>query len=260
MRKHFVMLGTMLSLLGAIAMANASVAIAGPLPDPLPCTPCFIGKLSLIDNPDDPTGKTKKLTDDLYFIDQLAFAWKAGKGDITDGATIPELFQPIIGGPFEADFLPAAVIHDHYTNKAHRVRSWRGTARVFYQAMVVNGVNIIKAKTMYYAVYAFGPHWDVLDKGVVCGKNCVFSAPFQLEIMTDKSVRATTLVAQVPDNMQFAEEPSDFRNEHGDELRALENKIAANEIRGKPYSLEELEREAESKHSTNVFLALNRLR
>src|SRR4051812_23138207 len=85
---------------------------AEPLPDPLPCTACFIGTLKLVDNPADSSGKTKKLADDLYFVDPDKFVWKAGKDDITDGASIPELFQPIIGGPFEADYLPAAIIHD----------------------------------------------------------------------------------------------------------------------------------------------------
>src|SRR5215831_544991 len=91
------------------------------LPDPLPCSPCFIGKLTLIDNASDVSGKTKILVDDLYFVDTDRYVWKAGRNDVTDGASIPDLFKPIIGGSFEPDFLPAAVIHDHYTNRAHRV-------------------------------------------------------------------------------------------------------------------------------------------
>jgi hypothetical protein len=170
-----------------------SAAVAEPLPDPLPCTACFIGKLKLVDNPADSSGKTKKLADDLYFVDPDKFVWKAGKDDITDGASIPELFQPIIGGPFEADYLPAAIIHDHYTKKAHRVRPWRDTARVFYQAMIVKGINVIKAKTMYFAVYSFGPHWDVLAKGIPCGTNCLFSVQFEVEIASDKTVRLTSV-------------------------------------------------------------------
>jgi hypothetical protein len=234
-------------------------AVAEPLPDPLPCAACFIGKVKLIDNQADPAGKTKKLVDDLYFIDPDKFVWKAGKNDITDGASIPELFQPIIGGPFEADYLPAAIIHDHYTNKAHRVRPWRDTARVFYQAMIVRGINVIKAKTMYFAVYAFGPHWDELAKGIPCGQNCVFSAPFELEIAADKSVRLTSVPRLIPSDKQFVEEPADLTVEHAGDLKEIENKIAASEIRGAPLSLDELDRQAELKYTANVFLAKSRV-
>ncbi len=74
--------------------------------EPYPCSSCFIGELKLIDNPDDP--RTKILDADLKFIDRSYTAWLAGKGDVTDGASIPELFQPIIGGRWEKDYLPAA--------------------------------------------------------------------------------------------------------------------------------------------------------
>jgi hypothetical protein len=243
-----------LSVMGLFCLAAA----AEPLPDPLPCTACFIGQVKLVDNPADPTGKTKKLADDLYFVDPDKFVWKAGRDDLTDGASIPELFQPIVGGPFESDYLPAAIIHDHYTDKAHRVRPWRDTARVFYQAMIVKGINVIKAKTMYFAVYSFGPHWDVLSKGIPCGKNCLFSVPFEVELAADKTVRMTSTAKIIPSDLQFAEEPADFRTEHAAELKEIGDKIAASEIRGTPLSLDELDRQAELKFATNVFIAKNR--
>src|SRR6266478_1141626 len=165
-------------------LGSAQTGLAAGLPEPVPCNLCFIGQLKLITNSSDPTGKTKILADDLFFVDADKFVWKAGKDDVTDGASIPDLFKPIIGDSFEPDFLPAAVIHDHYTKRAHRVRSWQDTARVFYQAMLVKGVDVVKAKTMYFAVYAFGPHWGVLAKGVPCGKNCIFSVPVQLSVST----------------------------------------------------------------------------
>jgi hypothetical protein len=252
------LLGRELAAALSVVCLVSFAAVAEPLPDPLPCTACFVGTMKLVDNPADPTGKTKKLADDLYFVDPDKFVWKAGKDDITDGATIPELFQPIIGGPFEVDYLPAAVIHDHYTNKAHRVRPWRDTARVFYQAMIVKGINVIKAKTMYFAVYAFGPHWDVLAKGIPCGKNCLFSIPFEVEIASDKTVRLTSVAKAIPSDKQFAEEPADFRLEHAAGLKEIEDRIAASEIRGAPFSLDELDRQAELRFAANVFLATNR--
>jgi len=233
---------------------SVQAALAAELPDPVPCSPCFIGKLELIDNASDATGKTKILADDLFFVDPDKFVWKAGKDDVTDGASIPSLFQPIIGGSFESDFLPAAVIHDHYTNRAHRVRTWRDTARVFYQAMLVKGVNVIKAKTMYFAVYTFGPHWGVLAKGVPCGKRCIFTVPAQLVVSTGGNIVASGAPVTLAEGRVYAEEPADFTETHLGELNDIQKKVELSEVRGTPLSLKDLDAIATLNHGENVFL------
>ena len=239
-----------------VLMLTGSVqaGLATELPDPVPCSPCFIGKLQLIDNASDATGKTKILADDLFFVDPDKFVWKAGKDDVTDGASIPSLFQPIIGGSFESDFLPAAVIHDHYTNRAHRVRTWRDTARVFYQAMLVKGVNVIKAKTMYFAVYTFGPHWGVLTKGVPCGKRCIFTVPAQLAVSTGGNIVASGAPVTLAEGRVYAEESADFTETHLSELNDIQKKIELSEVRGTPLSLKDLDAIATLNHGENVFL------
>ncbi|ULL01224.1 DUF1353 domain-containing protein [Bradyrhizobium sp. I71] len=241
----------LLPALSSVLLMGASSA--NDLPDPPPCNSCFIGKLLLKDNPADLSGTTKLLGEDLYFVDSDNFVWKAGKGDTTDGATIPDLLKPFVGESFEPDFLPAAVIHDHYTHRAHRVRSWRDTARVFYQAMLVNNVNIVKAKTMYFAVYAFGPHWGVLAKGVPCGKNCVFTAPVQLSASAGGRV-VTSAPITLADGKVYAEEGANFSTDHSSELKQVEQKIKLSELRGTPLSLKDLEFLAALSHGENVFL------
>jgi hypothetical protein len=72
-----------------------TAAQAADAPNPLNCSSCFIGTLHLSPNPKD--AGTKILEEDLLFVDFNKIVWKAGKGDVTDGASIPELFQPIIG-------------------------------------------------------------------------------------------------------------------------------------------------------------------
>ncbi|WP_445487854.1 DUF1353 domain-containing protein [Rhodopseudomonas sp. RCAM05734] len=205
-------------------------AVAAEVTNPPQCKNCFIGELQLSPNPADPSGNTKLLAADLLYVDGNAQVWKAGAGDVTDGASIPGLFQPIIGGPWEKAYLPAAVMHDHYTNNAHMVRTWQSTARMFFSAMVVGNVEIIRAKLMYYAVYVFGPHWDKLAPGVPCGTNCIFSATSQ---MTFK--------------------PADYANAHGAELEQLKATIAAREISGDPLNLNDIENMARAKHPTHVF-------
>jgi hypothetical protein len=38
-------------------------------------------------------------------------------------------------------------------------RPWQDCDRMFYYAMRCSGVNAVEAKTIFYAVYKFAPHW-----------------------------------------------------------------------------------------------------
>jgi Protein of unknown function (DUF1353) len=242
------------SFCSAIVVLIAQAVSASELPNPLPCSTCFIGELKLIPNTADASGATKILDEDLYFVDPDKFVWKAGKGDVTDGASIPDLFKPIIGGSFEPDYLPAAVIHDHYTNRLHRVRTWRDTARVFYQAMLVKGVGVVKAKTMYFAVYTFGPHWGVLAQGVPCGPKCVFSVPLNLSTAGRGDITAAAAGVALSQGRVYAEESADLSSAHAAELDDIRKKIETSEVRGAPLSLKDLEAIATLNHGDNVFL------
>lgn len=101
--------------------------------------------------------------------------WQDGNGEsgTTDGASIPGWAQPIIGDPYDPSYLKAAIVHDHYCYEENHVRSWRETHRMFYDALVDLGVDIRKAKIMYFAVYLGGPRWVKLVPGENCGDNCI---------------------------------------------------------------------------------------
>ena len=120
--------------------------------------PHFVGLLQL---EPDPTDKTEQMlvvvSESFPFFDTHGMEWTADKGAVTDGASIPGLLKPIIGKSFQTPYLPAAVLHDIYCK--NKSRSWRQTDSMFYEAMITNGVNILKAATMWAAVYVFGPHW-----------------------------------------------------------------------------------------------------
>lgn len=53
--------------------------------------------------------------------------------------------------------LKAAVVHDYYCET--KSRPWEVVHRVFYEALIAAGVDWLSAKTMYAAVYQFGPKW-----------------------------------------------------------------------------------------------------
>lgn len=221
---------------------------------PRGCTSCFEGlPLSLTKVPGS-VPEERRLNTDLSFVDAKGLVWKADAGDVTDGASIPSIFLPITGPRFERHFLPAAVIHDHYTDKLHLVRSWQSTARVFHEAMLANGTPVKKAKLMFYAVYVFGPHWGALNPGTYCGPNCVNltatqSAPLQELASKEKADAGTTRFVFEAE----AAQPSDVA-----ELVEIRSRIAAGENAGRPLSLEDLESEAQRRHPDNPFLATRR--
>lgn len=130
----------------------------------------FEGDLVLLPNGCQATGQCT-LKNKLRFTDSAGVVWEAKAGLVTDGASIPGIFQPFVGRPFEDDFIKAAVVHDHYCDR--HVRPWRQTHRVFYEGLIAQSVSKAKAKVMYFAVYLGGPKWVELIPGEKCGKNCV---------------------------------------------------------------------------------------
>lgn len=102
-----------------------------------------------------------ELLDDFAYIDPTGLRWQAKSGLKTDGASIPRVFWPIVGQPVGDQYLKAAVIHDYYCSKHYR--EWQRVHRVFYDGMLTGGVSRLRACLMYFAVWRFGPRWDVKD-------------------------------------------------------------------------------------------------
>ncbi len=121
----------------------------------------FIGTMVLEDV--DPTeGRKFKLGQDLTYVDPEGARWLARKGLVFDGATIPQALWSFVGSPYTGLYRRAAIIHDFYCT--HLYRDWQSVHRVFYNAMITDGVGPIKAKLMYYAVVRFGPRWTVAEQ------------------------------------------------------------------------------------------------
>jgi hypothetical protein len=87
--------------------------------------------------------------------------WEAPTGLIVDGASIPMPFWSIIGGPFEGLYREASIVHD--AGCCAEMQPWRDVHHMFYNAMRCSGVDWGKAKTMFWAVWAFGPRWARLN-------------------------------------------------------------------------------------------------
>lgn len=103
-------------------------------------------------------GRKMRLLEPFSYVDSRGARWDAPKGSVIDGASIPAFAWSIIGGPFEGKYRKASVIHD--VACVTQIKPWQSVHRAFYEAMLADGVGSIKAKTMYAAVYHFGPRWE----------------------------------------------------------------------------------------------------
>lgn len=102
----------------------------------------------------------------LGFVDTFGETWQAPAKTLTDGASIPAIFTAIVGNPTDPEFLNAAIIHDAHcgvgneNGELYHTRPWEDVHRAFYDALISSGVDDLRAKTMYAAVYLAGPRWD----------------------------------------------------------------------------------------------------
>lgn len=140
----------MLALMGALSVCSAAGAAE------------FYGTFSA----EGPSGKFRQGTDrpefelsePFHFDDPDAKRWAVPARTVVNGASIPQVFWSIIGGPFEGDYLNASVIHDYFF--VTKTESSEATHRVFYLGMLAKGVPTWKAKAMYWAVSTFNDSWQ----------------------------------------------------------------------------------------------------
>lgn len=152
---------TLVSLL-ALAAITASPALAT---DDVPSTGVplqFVGRFvgEFLED-----GRKVRLLENYTYVDPNGETWPVPVDTVVDGASIPQLFWTLIGGPFEGKYRNASVVHDYYCDQ--KTRPWEKVHRMFYDAMVESGVEPLQAKIMYYAVYNFGPRWERLNTSVV---------------------------------------------------------------------------------------------
>jgi hypothetical protein len=109
-------------------------------------------------------GREMTLVEPFAYIDPKAVRWAAPAGAVVNGASIPRAFWSVIGSPFTGRFRNASVVHD--VACVDRVRPWRQVHRMYYEACRCGRTNVVQAKTMYYAVYHFGPRWRLVGRSL----------------------------------------------------------------------------------------------
>lgn len=108
----------------------------------------------------------------LEFVDANGMRWTAPRRTLTDGASIPTIFETIVGDRQRREFLLAAALHDAYCGvgnealETYQTRAWHEVHRMFYEALIASDTPPAKAKAMFAAVYLGGPRWDDPDRSL----------------------------------------------------------------------------------------------
>jgi len=98
-----------------------------------------------------------QLLEDFVYLDSNGLEWRATKGSIIDGASIPKFFWRVIGSPFIGLYRDPSVIHDVYCDS--KLRPAQDVHNCFNEMMFTKDVKETKRETMFNAVNTFGPRW-----------------------------------------------------------------------------------------------------
>src|SRR5262245_18179021 len=109
--------------------------------------------------------RLRELSKPFGYIDPKGVHWDVPAGATTDGASIPLVFQAVIGGPWTESYVKAATLHDFYIRRSS-VKAAE-VHEMFYLALLAAGTAQWRASLMYGAVDAFGPQWKDIDVGRV---------------------------------------------------------------------------------------------
>src|SRR5262245_35717189 len=108
-----------------------------------------------------------------------------------DGASIPQLFWTVVGGPLDGQYRNASIVHD--VGCVRMTDKWEDVHLMFYEACRCGGVPENKAKVVYAAVYHWGPRWVITERQEVRE----ITAP-------DGTKQRLTVTVHVPQRLMFA--------------------------------------------------------
>lgn len=150
----------------ALATVASSLAVASVLSAGIGT---FLGKVAV--EWDDENGFNRhriKLLSDFGFEDPAGKKWIAEKGAALDGSSFTPVFEQMVGLPFVGEHRRASVLHDYYSQQL--TESWQDVRRMYYAALLAEGMSEHEAKTAYAVLYGAGMRWE--KKGSTCYINC----------------------------------------------------------------------------------------
>lgn len=160
MKLFLVALGGM--IIGGVATIFAmAMGLFDPRPAPNPLPSKVWGEFS----PAEPAvkllaeGRNLQLLENFTYRDTRGKLWLAEKDSIVNGASIPQFFWSVTGGPLEGQYRNASIIHDEGCRLMKEPSA--DVHKMFYEACRCGGVGETKAKILFFAVHRFGPKWVI---------------------------------------------------------------------------------------------------
>ncbi|RWQ57827.1 DUF1353 domain-containing protein [Mesorhizobium sp.] len=111
-----------------------------------------------------------KLNKPFVYRDPNGLEWTAPAGEVVDGASIPGFAWSLVGGPFDGQYLNAAITHDYYC--CSKSREYYGTHHAFWLGMRAAGVDETMSYVMWSAVRFAGPEYWSVDSSAVAPVPC----------------------------------------------------------------------------------------
>lgn len=83
--------------------------------------------------------------------------WTVPAGFVTDGASVPAIFWPVVSNPYAPSSLRPAILHDWMC----RTRTFSSTfaVDVFHEGLRAEGCAPLRSRAMWLAVRWFGPRF-----------------------------------------------------------------------------------------------------
>ena len=106
-------------------------------------------------------GRDMRIVKEVKYIDPYGIEWIAPVDAIINGASIPQPLWSAVGSPFVGKYRRASVFHDVACTE--QTRPSMQVHKMFYNAMIEDGVEPEKAESFYSIVVLFGPRWGDTD-------------------------------------------------------------------------------------------------
>ena len=221
-----------------------SFAFTMPTPGKSQTPNTFVGELILKDV--DSKGTEWELVNPFGYVDPQGTRWQADPGLRTDCASIPRALWSIIGAPCTGTYRRAAIIHDFYCR--HHYRSWERVHRAFYDAMIAAGTSPNQAKIMYYAVWRWGPRWDVnaltpCIPNPSAGKFCAQSQIVSATVRETKADLADTQIPAIKAELAKLEKILDQGDVGLDKLSKMAGSHPRGRVTTRTFTVDELSRD-----------------
>lgn len=94
--------------------------------------------------------RNMRMLEDFWYDDPVGRRWKAPKGSVVNGASIPEALWSAVGSPYTGDYRRASIVHDVACDSPGVKREEADA--MFYSACLAGGCSKAQAKMLYLGV------------------------------------------------------------------------------------------------------------